>query len=49
MIREVKFNEYCNTCKHKNVPQEKDPCHECLANPGNEDSRKPIKWEEKEK
>ena len=45
--KEVYFDQYCSTCKHKNLSEDKDPCHECLNNPSNEDSHKPVNWEEK--
>lgn len=45
--KEVYFNQYCSTCKHKNLSEDKDPCHECLNTPSNEDSHKPVNWEEK--
>lgn len=45
--KEVYFNVYCKTCKHKNVDQAKDPCHECLASPSNTNSHKPVNWEKK--
>ena len=43
----VDFYIYCQKCKHKNVIESEDPCHECLNEPVREDSRKPIKYEEK--
>lgn len=46
--KEVYFNQYCSTCKHKDIPDVKDPCNECLDNPMNEHSHKPVKYEEKE-
>lgn len=47
-LREVDFHTYCDKCKHKDAKEEKDPCNECLATPGNEDSRKPVNFTEKE-
>lgn len=47
--KEVYYNEYCKTCKHENVPEVKDPCHECLSEPTNIESHKPVKWEAKKK
>ncbi len=44
---EVYFDQYCKTCKYEKTPQEKDPCHECLAEPMNLYSHKPVKYEEK--
>lgn len=45
---EVYFDQYCKKCKHEKTPQEKDPCHECLGEPMNLYSHKPVKYEEKE-
>lgn len=44
----VDFKKYCETCKHKDTPETEDPCTECLENPMNLFSQKPVKWEEKE-
>lgn len=46
--KEVYFDEWCPKCKHKRVDEVDDPCNECLANGMNQNSHKPIKWEEKE-
>ena len=45
--REVGFLKYCETCKYKEVEEVEDPCNECLDEPYNEYTDKPIKWEEK--
>ncbi len=45
--KEVYFDKYCPTCKHANVSESDDPCYECLSEPSNIDSHRPIKWEEK--
>lgn len=42
---EVLFGEYCKTCKYKNYSETDSPCAECLAEPVNLYSRKPVKWE----
>ena len=47
--KEVYFNEYCKTCKHEKLSEQDDPCFECLNEPVNLYSHKPINWEEKEK
>lgn len=44
----VEFDRYCPTCKHYDE-DESDPkckCYECLDNPVNVDSHKPIRYEE---
>ena len=46
MEKIVKFDEYCNRCAHKDVKETEDPCNECLNNPGNEDSHRPIYFKE---
>lgn len=45
---EVAFSEYCLRCKHKDCDHWMDPCNECLSNPVNLHSNKPVKFEEKE-
>lgn len=44
----VLFDQYCPTCKHKDLDENKEPCEECLSNPINLYSHRPIKWEEAE-
>ena len=44
----VHFNEYCDTCKYKELAESEDPCFDCLAEPVNVYSHKPTKWEERE-
>lgn len=41
---------YCDTCKHKDVREEEDPCNDCLQSPARDDgSRKPVNYEKDEK
>ena len=40
--KEVYFNEYCDTCKYSDVDDVKDPCNECLGEPANLHSHKPV-------
>lgn len=47
--KEVYFDKYCNTCKSKNVKEFKYPCNECLSNPINLYSHKPINYKEETK
>lgn len=42
--KEVYFYLYCVTCAYKNNDAGEDPCDECLRNPYNEDSHKPINY-----
>lgn len=43
----VDFMKYCKTCKHKDNPPHEEPCNECLNNPVNLHSQKPVKFEKK--
>lgn len=44
--KEVYFDEYCKTCEHFEKEAEEDPCYDCLSEPTNLNSHKPVKWEE---
>lgn len=46
LYKEVHFHEYCKTCKHNKVAGTEAPCDECLDNPTNLYSHKPVNWEE---
>lgn len=46
--KEVRFDLYCETCKHKDLKETLDPCNECLEEGMNLESVKPIKWESQE-
>lgn len=45
--KEVYFNEYCDKCKHSKKKEEEDPCYDCLHEPVNIDSHKPLYFEKK--
>lgn len=45
--KEVYFNQYCPLCKSFGLPEDADPCDECLENPVNENSHKPVNFKEK--
>lgn len=47
--KEVYFHDYCKTCKSRAVPNTEEPCNECLSEPTNYNTHKPINYEEKEK
>lgn len=49
IYKEVYFGEYCGTCKYEKLLEKDDPCHECLNNPVNLYSHKPVNWKEKER
>lgn len=44
--RIVEFEKYCKKCKHYKLKETKDPCNNCLDEPVNDDSRKPVYFEE---
>lgn len=46
MLKEVDFELYCHKCKHYEKKEEEEPCCECLDNPSNEDSCRPVCYEE---
>lgn len=46
-MREVKFAKYCPLCKHWKSDEFKDPCNECLESGMNEETDRPVCWEEK--
>ena len=33
--KEVHYNQYCKTCKHKDTDETEEPCNECMDNPAN--------------
>lgn len=45
--KEVYFSEYCKTCRHKDKREDEDPCYDCLEEPVNLYSHKPVNWQEK--
>lgn len=49
IYKEVYYHKYCDSCKFKDVKDIDEPCNECLDNPINVQSHKPIKWEENDK
>lgn len=48
-MKEVYFDKYCKTCQYEKTKETDDPCYDCLNEPGNVDSHKPTRWEEKDK
>lgn len=42
----VEYDKWCESCKHYKLEESEDPCHDCLADPFNNDSHKPVNWEE---
>lgn len=45
-MKEVHYSEYCYRCKHAPKADFEDPCDECLEHPSNENSHKPVNFEE---
>ena len=43
--KEVYFYQYCKSCKYFKIKETKEPCNECLDNPVNEYSHKPVNYE----
>lgn len=41
--KEVYFDQYCKSCKYHGLEESKDPCNDCLAEPSNTNSHKPMK------
>ena len=44
--KEVRFDLYCSKCKHWKKSEWEDPCDECLHEPSQVDSHRPINFEE---
>lgn len=42
----VWFADYCGRCEHKDTQETEDPCNECLNEPVNINSHKPINFKE---
>ena len=45
--KEVYFGQYCETCEHLNKKEDESPCYECLDEPYNVNSHKPVKYTQK--
>lgn len=41
----VEYDVWCEKCKHVDKAEHEDPCHDCLNEPFNDDSHKPVNWE----
>ena len=39
---------FCKTCKYWKTPPDEEPCNECLDEPVNLNSYRPVNYEEKE-
>lgn len=45
----VDFYTHCKTCEYENTIETDAPCNECLEQPTNEYTTRPVMWKEKEK
>lgn len=48
MEKEVYFDQYCTSCAYEKLSESSDPCWDCLNEPVNTDSHKPVEWKAKE-
>ena len=46
--KEVFYDKYCKTCKHGDKKDYENPCNDCLNQPANVDSHKPVYYINKE-
>lgn len=46
--KEVRFDIYCRRCFYRDKEEKDEPCDECLENPVNAYSHKPIYYKEEE-
>lgn len=45
--KEVYFHVWCPKCEYDKTPENEDPCWDCLNEPVNIESHKPVKFKEK--
>lgn len=45
----VRFDIWCEKCKHKNKKETESPCNECLESPTNVNSKQPTLFEKPDK
>lgn len=48
-MKEVRFDLYCPNCEWRTTYDDEDPCDECLGEPLNLHSVKPVKFRERSK
>lgn len=46
MEKLVQYDKFCEKCKHFKTDEVDEPCDECLAEPTNDDSHKPVYFKE---
>ncbi len=44
--KEVYYDQYCSRCVHRELEEDDEPCRDCLDEPVNVYSHKPVYWEE---
>ncbi len=44
--KEVYYDQYCSRCVHRELEEDDEPCRDCLGEPVNVYSHKPVYWEE---
>lgn len=44
----VQFDKYCKDCKYFEVFESEDPCDDCLSQPTNQNSYRPVRFVKKE-
>lgn len=44
--KEVYFDQYCGSCKHRDDPNDSEVCNDCLYEPARIDTHKPLNYEE---
>lgn len=42
----VEFEKFCKDCRYYDKSETEDPCYECLTNPVNYNSRKPLMFKD---
>lgn len=47
IYKEVYYDQYCSKCKHKDLKDNEQPCNDCLSEPVNVHSHKPVNFKEK--
>lgn len=48
MYKEVYFEQYCKTCEFSDAKETDEPCCDCLNEPVNLYSHKPVSWKKNE-
>lgn len=46
--KEVYFDKFCKKCKYEKMKETETPCDECMCEPTNWNSHRPVKYEKKE-